>query len=144
MPRDEIALTLRVHVLDPPRGVRFQVQRGRADLVPASRETGRALTFEVPVRVSQRSTGEPNFLGPFAQGPPDARFVYVNSGTLAGQPDSCWTRRAKVPLTGITWAQIQQAQASGVGLETNMPGTGTDGGPTCATVKQIVWRLAAR
>jgi hypothetical protein len=141
VPRDEIELTLRIRVVDPPPGVRFQVQRGRAELVPPARETSRGLCFDLAVRVAQRPTGEPNFLGPFAQGPPDARFVYVNSGTLAGQADSCWSRRAKVPLTGITWPQVRQADASRVALETTMPGTGTDGGPTCATVKQIVWRV---
>jgi len=45
----------------------------------------------------------PNFLGPFVQGPRGGRFVYVNSGTLAGQADSCWTRRAKVGLKEISW-----------------------------------------
>jgi len=41
------------------------------------------------------------FRGPFVQGRPGSRFVYVNSGTYAGDQKSCWSRRAKVPLTGI-------------------------------------------
>lgn len=137
-------LRLRVHVLDPPEGVRIQMQRGRADLVPPARESGRALEFDFAVRIGERPNGEPNFLGPFTQGPPDGRFVYVNSGTLAGQPESCWTRRAKIPLTGITWALIDAARRSGAVLETDMPGLGRDGGPTCATVKGISWRVGKR
>ena len=137
-------LRLRVNVLNPPKDVRFQMQRGRAELVPPARESGRALQFDFTVRIGKRPNGEPNFLGAMTQGPPDARFVYVNSGTLAGQPESCWTRRAKIPLTGITWALIDAAVRGGVALETEMPGLGRDGGPTCATVKSISWRLANR
>lgn len=42
--------------------------------------------------------GLPNSLGPFAQGPPAARFVYVDVGTYAGQKNTPWARRMKVPL----------------------------------------------
>ena len=138
----DLELPLRITVVDPPQGVRFQMQRGRSELVPPVRELRTSLRFDLTVRVGKRPAGTPNFLGPFAQGPPDARFVYVNSGTLAAQADSCWTRRAKVPLSGITWTLIDQARASGLPVETTMPGTGRDGGPTCATVKPIMWHLA--
>ena len=136
-------LTLRILVRHPPAGVRFQVQRGRSDLVPPLRASSDELCFECRVRVGERD-GSPNFLGPFAQGPPDARFVYVNSGTLAEQPESCWTRRAKVPLGGITWPMIQAARRQRACIETDMPGTGADGGPTCASVKGIQWRVARK
>lgn len=135
-------LRLRVNVLDPPKDVRIQMQRGRSDLVPPARESRGALQFDFTVRIGKRPNGEPNFLGPMAQGPPDARFVYVNSGTLAGQPESCWTRRAKIPLTGITWTLIEAAHRDGAVLEADMPGVGRDGGPTCAMVKSISWRVA--
>ncbi|MEO8580143.1 MAG: DUF5990 family protein, partial [Gemmatimonadales bacterium] len=76
------------------------------------------------------------------QGPPSARFVYVTSGRRAGQDNTPWDRRAKIPLAGISASMIQAALgASGVRIETEMPGTGSDGGPTCATVKAIVWRV---
>lgn len=134
-------LRLRVNVLDPPKDVRFRVQRGRSDLLPPARESRNTLCFEFAVKVGTRPTGEPNFLGPFAQGPPDARFVYVNSGTLAGQPESCWSRRAKIPLTGISWALVDAARREDAVIETDMPGGGHDGSPTCATVKGISWRV---
>jgi hypothetical protein len=98
------------------------------------RRTRSSITFEFAVRIGKRAGGEPNFLGPFAQGPPAGRFVYVNSGTLAGQSDSVWTRRAKVPLTAITWSLIQRALSTGAVLETSIAGTGRDGGPACGTV----------
>ena len=139
----DTSLRLRLNVLNPPEGVRFQIQRGRGDLVPPVRAARGALRFDFEIRVGRRPNGQPNYLGPFTQGPPDARFVYVNSGTLAGQPESCWTRRAKIPLIGITWTLIDAAQETGATLEADLPGTGSDGGPTCASVKGITWRLEA-
>jgi hypothetical protein len=71
--------------------------------------------------------------GPFVQGPPKQRFVYINIGTYAGQDGSPWSRRLKVPLIGITRKMIT---AGGI-LEARVIGTGPDGGPTCATVKDF-------
>ena len=129
-------LALRIVWLDPLPGVHHAVQSGKKDLVPATHSTSRELVFDLSVRVrDDRPDGQPNFLGPFAQGPRDARFVYVNSGTYAAQTDTCWSRRAKIPLTGITWQLIDEA-AGGV-LVARIPGIGGDGGPTCATVRNF-------
>jgi hypothetical protein len=136
-------LRLRIVVVRPPADVQFQLQRGTRDLEPPARSTAAALTFECSVRAGRRPDGAPNFLGPYTQGPPDARFIYVNSGTLAGQPESCWTRRVKVPLAGITWELIQRARRTGGVLEAAIDGTGRDGGPACATVPlRTPWRVA--
>jgi hypothetical protein len=78
--------------------------------------------------------------GPFVQGPRRQRFVYLDIGTYAGQTDSCWSRRLKVPLDGIPPKLIA---ASGI-LEGRVAGTGRDGGPSCATVKDFEgWKPAA-
>ena len=136
-------LRLRIIVDEPPAGVRFQLQRGSRELEPPARATPASIAFDFAVRVGQRTTGEPNFLGPFAQGPPAGRFVYINSGTLAAQADSCWTRRAKVPLTTITWPLIERARSSGATVETHIAGAGRDGGPSCGTVPLCAggWRV---
>jgi hypothetical protein len=136
-------LRLRVVVEDPPADVAFQMQRGRVELVRASRASRTELAFDFTVRVGRRPGGEPNFLGPFTQGPATGRFVYVNSGTLAGQTDSCWTRRAKVPLGGITWTLIERARSANVVLESRIAGTSRDGGPACASVplRAAGWRI---
>lgn len=103
------------------------------------------VVFDFTVRLGETAAGvSPRFLGPFTQGPPAVRFVYVNSGKRAGQPGSRWERRAKIPLGGITAALIQAAARTPSGcIETEYSGTGADGGPTCATVKAIVWRVAS-
>jgi hypothetical protein len=95
MPQSTPTLRVRINVLDPPRDVTFRAQRGRDVLVePASATVGR-VTFDLEFRVGSRPGGLPNFLGEFVQGPPAARFVYINSGTYAGQAASPWARRAR-------------------------------------------------
>jgi hypothetical protein len=139
----ERLLRLRVTVVRPPAGVQLCLQRGQAELVspvlPAGAED---VTFDLTVRVKDAGPGEPpGFLGPFVQGPTGGRFVYVCVGTLSGQEDSPWTRRAKVPLTGISWPAIRAA--GDAPLEARYEGTDKHGGPTCATVKLLDgWRVA--
>jgi hypothetical protein len=136
-------VSLRIVVVNPPVGARFAVQRGKDELLKPCGDKDGELIFEFPIRVrDDGAEGSPNFLGPFAQGPRDARFVYINSGMMAGSPASPWTRRAKIPLRGITWATIEKAKP-GSFIEAKIAGTGRDGGPACATVPLLDrgWKL---
>ncbi len=101
-------------------------------------KTGK-LTLECNITVKgNRADGSPNFSGSIAQGPPTDRFIYVDIGKSAGQFDSCWQRRIKIPLEGITWEMIDSVlEKSKRVLQATIPGTGKDGGPSCATVKPI-------
>jgi hypothetical protein len=82
----------------------------------------------------------PEFGGSFVQGIPLNKFIYIGIGTFTGQ-DSPWSRRLKIPLTGITWNLIDHANLS-TGLETYVPGTGKHGSPNCATVKPFAgWEI---
>ena len=137
-------LALRITVRRPPSGVAFAVQRAATDLLEPSARAPDFLVFDFTVRVGAVTEGAaPRLLGPFTHGPPAARFVYLNAGQRAGQATSCWDRRAKVPLAGITASMIRSALSSrGARIETEIEGTGADGGPTCATVKLTVWRVA--
>jgi hypothetical protein len=111
---DDQEVLLRITIREPPAGVRFKVQRGKNELLDPRRTSAREIVFEFPIRVrNDRPDGSPNFLGPFAQGPAGGRFVYVNSGTMAGESVSRWTRRAKIPLGGITWPMIAKAAVGG-------------------------------
>jgi hypothetical protein len=135
-------LRLRINVLHPLKGVALKLQRGREALVEPSAASGSRATFDFTVRVAVRSGGQPNFLGEFAQGPPASRFVYLNAGTYAGQADSPWGRRGKVPLAGITRALVDKALRGDAVLAADIDGTGRDGGPAAATVEPLGgWRL---
>lgn len=141
-------LPLRITVIHPPSGVAFRLQRGRDELIPPASSSDDRLSFDFMVRVSgDPASGAPTLRGPFAQGPLVSRFVYVNSGTYAGQRDSPWSRRAKVPLAGITWDDVEQAlQNPEAVLEARIAGTAKDGGPVCATVPLPGggWRIGPR
>lgn len=136
MPKPDRQLPLRITLVQPPAGVTFCLQRGQAERVSVVRSDGDDLSFDLGVRVGDPlPDGRPNFLGPFTQGPRDARFVYVNSGTSAGEVGSGWSRRAKVPLSGISWELIEEClAASGAVLEARISGTSRDGGPVCASI----------
>lgn len=127
---------IRIILVHPPEGVRFAVQRGKDDLLLPSQTDDATITFDFTVRVgTPQPDGAPNFLGPFTQGTPAERFVYVNAGTSAGDPGSPWTRRAKIKLAGITPAMIEAVQATpGAVLEARIAGQAKDGGPPAASV----------
>ncbi|HYH46255.1 MAG TPA: DUF5990 family protein, partial [Thermoanaerobaculia bacterium] len=78
-------LPLRITVLHPVPGVTHRLQQGRLDLVPPVVEADDRLSFDFTLRVVEGPAGEPVLRGPCAQGPPAGRFVYINSGTSAGQ-----------------------------------------------------------
>lgn len=136
-------LPFRIVVLSPPKGVAMKVQRGRDELLTGVANKG-DLTFQFEISVDNTGTA-PNFLGKYAQGPKDARFVYVNSGTYAGEHLSKWGRRAKISLMTITKGQVNELIADPTAiLEASFNGTGKDGGPTCASVKGIEWKVVKK
>jgi hypothetical protein len=149
-PKTETELRLRIVLVAPPAGVDFGLQDGKGHdytTIQKQRSKGSDLNFEFTVTVKDTREDElPNFLGPLAQGPTTGRFIYIDIGKLAGQSDSCWERRIKVPLGGITWDLIQQVSADPkLLLEAHLPGTANDGGPSCATVKPTEgWKVCRR
>lgn len=139
-------LPLRITLEQPPPDVDFRVQRGRNELLPPVAESGAAISFDLALGIRSAADGALDFRGPLVQGRPGGRFVYVNSGTSAGQAGSCWTRRAKVPLAGITREMVSGVLARpGAVLEARIPGTARDGGPVCASVRvDGGWRIVPR
>lgn len=128
----------------PPAGVAFAVQSGQHGLQDRCLSTEDDLSFDVTVEAAL--VGERvRFFGPVVQGPPAARFIYVRSGTTAGQENSFWTRRVKVPLTGLPWTTAAEAARASRRLEARIEGRATDGGPACASVRLIggVWKPIA-
>jgi hypothetical protein len=142
----EHELTLRIVLEKPPAGVDFGLQKGRGssyETIQKQRSTAEDLRFEFTIRVQKHKDGTPNFLGPFAQGPPRDRFVYLDIGTYAGQTNTPWSRRLKIPLRSITWKVVEQALNSSKPLEARVPGKGSDGSPSCGSVKRLDgWKLS--
>jgi hypothetical protein len=143
----ERELGLRIVLEKPPAGVDFGLQKGRGrayETIQKQTSQAKDLYFEFTVQVKAGSNADmPTFLGPLVQGPPSERFVYIDIGTYAGQTNSCWSRRLKIPLSGITRVMIDRlVDDSQAVIEARVPGTGRDGGPTCGTVKPFSgWKL---
>src|SRR5688572_2994249 len=122
-------LTFRIVLENPPPGVDYGLQKGSGnnyEVTQKQRSKTGDLQFEFSARVKEGKDGLPVFLGPFVQGPPQERFVYLDIGTYAGQTDTAWSRRLKIPLRGITWDLVKQSSRPSHVLETHVPGTGKD------------------
>lgn len=133
-------IPIRIIVTWPLTGIAMLVQRGKVELLPPSIKSTEKLVFDFEITVDMTET-KPNFLGKYAQGPKNERFIYVNSGTYADQ-HSIWGRRAKISLMSITGEQTHEVIAKeGLVLQTEFAGVGRDGGPTCASVKGIEWKV---
>lgn len=134
----ERELTFRIVPLQKGKGSNYEV-------IQKQRSGGDDLRFEFTARVALGVNGAaPNLLGPFVQGPPGGRFVYIGIGAFVGQAGG-WSRRLKVPLSGISSQMLNQiGNHAKLILETHVPGTGKDGGPTCATVRPFAgWKPVA-
>jgi Family of unknown function (DUF5990) len=142
--KTDVPVTLRLRIVRPPVGVRWAVQLGRYELLPPMQSALDQLVFEIPLTLGPNLRGTVQLRGAAIQGPPAARFVYVNSGKRAAEMNSCWDRRAKVPLASIDIVALQNVVGLVV-LEGAIHGTARDGGPACASVVLIegAWTLCA-
>ena len=103
-------ISLRIVLRKPTAGVDFGLQKGRGskyEVVQKQRSAGKDLEFEFSVGVKTDKDGAPDFSGPFVQGPRGDRYFYIDIGTYAGQTDSCWSRRLKIPLEGVPGKMIR-------------------------------------
>ncbi len=141
-------LSLRIILESPPNGVVFGIQKGSGrqyETILLQKSNSSDLHFDFKILLKETKTSLYNFSGPIVQGPSIERFIYIDIGTAAGQKNSEWTRRLKIPLRDISSETIEQIlNNSSLVLETKVPGTGKDGGPNCATVKPFSgWKLGS-
>jgi len=98
---------------------------------------GADLIFDFGIRVAPG----PRFLGEHVRSEgPERRFVYICVGKSAGDPSSCWSRRMKIDIHDVPAALLEQA-LKGQTLVASIPGTATDGTPSCATVRPRSWSV---
>ena len=133
--------SVKLHIIleNPPEGVLFGLQKGKGthyDSIQKQTSVGRDLHFDLTAEVKADVDGLPDFFGESIHGVRNGRFIYINIGTSAGQMDSCWSRRLKIPLRNITWVMLDKiSENAPFILETKVNGRGKDGSPNCATVK---------
>ena len=142
-PDEERSVLARVHLLDPLPGCTYALQQrdGSIDQAQVAGEEALVFTAAITLRLTNENTLDPS--GLHVHGPRNDRFLYVCSGTLAGETRSCWTRRAKVPLQGIDTAVPKSLDAMPPLIEAAIAGRARDGGPACASVSLVEpWKLA--
>ena len=89
----------------------FGLQDTKGVIHAATPHPGDGVAFDFELRVKRGpDAARPVFLGPFASGPADDRFVYL-SWKAADRPG--FINRVKARLSAITWDRIREAQASG-------------------------------
>lgn len=140
MPKESLpSIRLTIVLTEAPAGVDYALQKGSGnnyECIQTQKSTGGDLKFECSIELKKTKTGAHDFAGPFVQGKSGERFLYIDIGTAAHQFGSEWTRRLKIPLTGITPTMLADIAGNGAkSLQTIVPGKGKDGTPNCATVK---------
>jgi hypothetical protein len=139
---------LKCHILleHPVSGVAYALQKGSGsfyETVKGDIANGQSILFNFSIRIKNADADLPDFGGPFVQGPKGSRFIYIDIGTYAGQKDSTWSRRLKIPLSHIDRKLMNAALKNG-GLETIVEGVGKGGGPNCGTIKPFAgWKPRA-
>lgn len=134
-----------IFVENPSVGVCYGLQKGKGvphDVVQKTIATEETIHFAFSAELKKNTKDELGFFGEHIHGKTNDRFVYINVGQSAGQYQSVWSRRIKVPLYNIPQSILEQLACNpNPRLTTNIPGKGKDGTPNCATVKPFGgWR----
>jgi hypothetical protein len=134
-------ITLQVILNATPVGVDFGLQKGSGSLyetVQRQRGNGNSIQMECDIRIKKDQNGHIDFSGPFVQGPPGVRFIYIDIGIAAGQHDSEWSRRLKIPLSGYLHTGGEPSNLPpGSIFQCTINAIGKDGGPACGSVKNF-------
>src|SRR5262249_30017390 len=114
----ERTVRLRVICLNPPadecygKKTVFGLQDKEGLLQPGKRSADGGLVFECELRAKAGTGNSVNFLGTYTHGTPTERFLYLSYRLAEGNPAE-WIKRIKVPLKGIRWEEVEQADATG-------------------------------
>jgi hypothetical protein len=139
-------IQFRIVLERPVAGVDIGLQKGKGnayETIYKQRAGSDNMLFEFSVSFKEKEGHSIDFSGPLVHGNFGERFLYLDIGTYAGQSDSEWSRRLKIPLTGIAAGEVEQAKKKPhTVFEVRIEGRGKDGGPSCGTVKPFDgWKL---
>ncbi len=111
---------------DAVPGAEFGLQDKRQHLHPGEPQPDGSVVYRFDLEAAPRhAPATVRWRGAYVHGPPAAPFLYLGLRPV-GAERSQWTKRIKVPLTGITAAQVYTAsQTDGVVLEGRVSGTGS-------------------
>jgi Family of unknown function (DUF5990) len=104
------------------------------------------VTWTLDATVTWAADGGLDLKGPYIQGPPGGRFIYLNWGTVDECSPGTFTmfRRAKLRLDAVAPEVLRSAEEQGT-LVARVTLTDSSGGPVCASVGPpfIEWSAAS-
>jgi hypothetical protein len=118
-------------------------RRGRPELLGVVRGDSPSVTWTLDAMVTAAPGGEVDLKGPYIQGPPGGRFIYLNWLTVDAPGTFTVFRRAKLMLDAVSPEVLRRAREQGV-LVARVTLTDAKGYPTCASVRPpfIEWSAA--
>jgi hypothetical protein len=138
-------LAFRIIVAKPVAGILYGLQKGTGngyETIQKQLSHSGDLLFDIALPLKRHKEGGMVLHGPFVQGPPHERFLYVDMGSYAGQENAPFSGRLKIPLPAISEDIIRET-INGRVLVARIPGTkGKDGHPSMGTVKPFEgWKI---
>jgi hypothetical protein len=153
-----VKLTIRIEATDLPgascgpspdrpdghQNIHVGVQRRarRDELLGRVHGDASTATWTLPCDATATAAGV-DVRGPYGQGSPGARFIYLSWGTVAGDGAFTLFRRAKLWLDAVPEAVMSDAVMSGV-LVGRLGLTDRRGNPLCAAVRPPLIEWMAR
>jgi hypothetical protein len=127
-------------------GIHVGLQRRAkpAELLSLTPADAPAATWTLDAIVTPGPDGPADLKGPYIQGPPGGRFIYLNWGTVDDSGEFALFRRAKLWLQAVPPEVLASAAERGV-LVGRLPLTDARGNPLCASIRPplIEWSAAA-
>jgi len=125
------------------QNVHVGVQR-RREVVELRPGDADSVDWEFEVDALIRPDGSRDVRGPFVQGRPGERFLYLSWGTVDAAGAFTMFRRAKLMFDGVDDATLASAAAPGGALVATLGLTLPNGTPLCAAVRppMITWSAA--
>jgi hypothetical protein len=115
--------------------------RGKpAELLGLTPADAPAAVWTLDCELTTTPSDSADLRGPYIQGPPGARFIYLSWGTVDSAGAFRMFRRAKLMLAAVPSAVLDEAASTGT-LVGRLGLTDAGGGPVCAAVRPsaIVW-----
>jgi Family of unknown function (DUF5990) len=120
-------------------------RRGKpAELLDLTPGDAPAATWTLDAVVTRKPDGAVDLRGPYIQGPPGGRFIYLNWGTVDESGAFTMFRRAKLWFEAVPPEVLASAAERG-GLVGRLALTDAKGNPLCASVRPplIEWRAVS-
>jgi hypothetical protein len=115
----------------------FGLQDKANVLHPGKTARSGRVVFDVTIGIKPERTATPVFVGDFAHGGPRERFLYLSWRNASG----AYAQRLKLPLSAITWRDIEAAQTKPlIGEVAASSKPRVPGGTNVGGTRAVMWK----